>query len=110
MGTQDQADETLLRRWVEGRDRDAADRLIRRHETALYAFCLRLSRSETEASDAVQESFLRLLQRAEKFRGGSAVRTWLFGIAVNVVRSRRFRLRRLRNLFRPLEAMESQMA
>ena len=103
------SDEILLRRWADGRDREAADLLIRRHEAALYAFCLRVAGSEGEASEAVQESFLRVLQLAGRFRGSSTVRTWIFGIAVNVLRSRRFRWLRLRSLFRPLGAEEVPM-
>lgn len=102
-------DEELLTLWAKHRNREAADLLIRRHEQALFAFALRLTRSQTEAADAVQETCLRALQKAGEFQGRSSCRTWLFGIAVNVIRSRRFRLQRLRSIFRPLESTEHVM-
>lgn len=97
-------DEELLRLWAVHGNREAADRLIRAHERALYAFARRMARSEAEAAEIVQETCLRVLQKAALFQGRSSLRTWIFGIAVNVARSRRFRLQRLRELFRPLEA------
>jgi RNA polymerase sigma-70 factor (ECF subfamily) len=46
-------------------------------------FLLRMARSQlagTSAEDAVQETLLAAWSRADKFRGGSAIRTWLVGI------------------------------
>lgn len=97
-------DEELLRLWASHGNREAADRLIRAHEGALYAFARRLAPSEAEASEIVQETCLRVLQKAAQFEGRSSLRTWMFGIAVNVARSRRFRLQKLRALFRPFES------
>jgi len=53
--------------------------------------CERLLRSavllcgnEAEAQDLVQETLLRALESAERFRGDSTVHTWLHGILVNL--------------------------
>ena len=46
-------------------------------------FLLRLARSQlagTSAEDAVQETLLAAWRGGEKFRGASAIRTWLVGI------------------------------
>ena len=41
---------------------------------------------ETEAQDLVQETFVQALKSAQRFRGESAVYTWLHGILLNVCR------------------------
>jgi RNA polymerase sigma-70 factor (ECF subfamily) len=41
-----------------------------------------------EAEDAVQEAWIRAVERLHAFRGESALRTWLCGITVNCARER----------------------
>ena len=55
----------------------------------LRSACL-LCGDETEAQDLVQETFLQALKSAHRFRGDSAVYTWLHGILLNLCR-RHFR-------------------
>ncbi|MFT3788390.1 MAG: sigma-70 family RNA polymerase sigma factor [Tepidisphaeraceae bacterium] len=71
-------------------DRKARDRLIRSLQDPLYRFCLHLlNGNENDAVDAVQETALRLLKHLSGFDGRSSLRTWAFGIAVNVAREMR---------------------
>jgi RNA polymerase sigma-70 factor (ECF subfamily) len=55
----------------------------------LRSACL-LCGDETEAQDLVQETFVQALKSAHRFRGDSAVYTWLHGILLNLCR-RHFR-------------------
>jgi len=68
-------------------DAAALGALFDRHGRAVYKFVSRLSSlSRIDLDDMVSATFLEVGRAARTFRGGSSVRTWLFGIAVNVVR------------------------
>jgi RNA polymerase sigma-70 factor (ECF subfamily) len=65
-------------------DRMALERLLSPHERPLFNLCRGILGHADDAEDAVQETFLRALRALAGFRGDSAVRSWLFRIAVNV--------------------------
>lgn len=50
------------------------------HRQALYKFAMLQLRDESRAEDAVQETLMAAIQGANRFSGGSSVRTWLIGI------------------------------
>jgi RNA polymerase sigma factor (sigma-70 family) len=80
------ADEALLAACAVG-DGAALGALFDRHSEALYRFAARLSGIyDGDLDDLVSVTFLEACRSAKAFRGGSSVRTWLFGIAVNVAR------------------------
>jgi RNA polymerase sigma-70 factor (ECF subfamily) len=82
-GTQrDSDDAALLRAHVAG-DRDAFAELVRRHRDRLWAVALRTLGDREEAADAVQDALLSAYRGADRFRGDSAVTTWLHRIVVN---------------------------
>lgn len=60
-----------------------AEALFREHHVALYRYLLRMTGDEAMAKDAVQQAFLRLLERPP--RQGNT-RAWLFTVATNAVR------------------------
>ncbi len=60
----------------------AAD--FEQHRRELTGFCYRMLGAGSEAEDAVQETFVKAWQAADRFEGRSSVRTWLFRIASNV--------------------------
>jgi RNA polymerase sigma-70 factor, ECF subfamily len=51
----------------------------------VYYLCLRMTRNPADAEDLLQETFLRLIQKLDSFRGESAFYTWLRRLAINVV-------------------------
>ncbi len=75
-------DRALLARAAEG-DHAAFERLMRRTEDMVFAVCLRMLGDRESALDATQDVYLTLFRKADTFRGGSAVTTWLYRIAVN---------------------------
>ncbi|MHC5025237.1 MAG: sigma-70 family RNA polymerase sigma factor [Planctomycetota bacterium] len=65
------------------------------HLDALYRMAMQLTRHPDEASDLVQETYLKALRAADRFeeRGGG-IRPWLFKILHNVFYSRVAKARR----------------
>lgn len=79
-GSADDAD--LLRAHVAG-DPDAFAELVRRHRDRLWAVAVRTTGDREEAADALQDALLSAHRAAGRFRGDSAVTTWLHRIVVN---------------------------
>ncbi|MEY3667464.1 MAG: hypothetical protein RL572_1004 [Pseudomonadota bacterium] len=75
-------DDALIRAALDGSAR-AWDQLVRRHETQVYNFSLRLTGNPTDALDLMQEVFLGVYRNLHRFRGESRFSTWLFRIAHN---------------------------
>ena len=78
----DPSDRELLARHVAG-DADAFGELFRRHRDRMWSVALRTIGDRELAADAVQEAFISAFRRADRFRGDSAVTTWLHRITVN---------------------------
>ncbi|WP_431974614.1 RNA polymerase sigma factor SigM [Micromonospora haikouensis] len=76
------SDVDLLRAHVAG-DRDAFTELFHRHRDRLWAVALRTLGDREEAADALQDALLSAHRAAARFRGDSAVTTWLHRIVVN---------------------------
>ncbi|WP_309238173.1 RNA polymerase sigma factor SigM [Actinoplanes aureus] len=75
-------DAELIRAHVDG-DTGAFAELVRRHRDRLWAVALRTVGDREEAADAVQDALLNAHRNAARFRGDSAVTTWLHRIVVN---------------------------
>jgi RNA polymerase sigma-70 factor, ECF subfamily len=66
-----------------GGDRAAFDLLVDRYQRPVYRLCFRYVNDPEDASDLVQETFLKAYRAIGRFRGESAFPTWLYRIAVN---------------------------
>ena len=77
------ADELLLQGFVRG-DSKAFDLLVERYQRPLYTFILRQVRESGRAEELLQDTFLRVIERAEDFKGESKFSTWLYTIARNL--------------------------
>jgi RNA polymerase sigma-70 factor (ECF subfamily) len=78
-------------------DESAYEQLIERFQTPVYSLAWRLLSDPSDASDVVQEVFLKIFRNVGSFRGDSTLRTWVYRIAVNEAHNRRrwlFRHRR----------------
>jgi RNA polymerase sigma-70 factor (ECF subfamily) len=68
------------------RDERAMGRLFDRHAESVYRFLWKLCGAGADVEDLTHATFLEAFRSAAHFRRGSQVRTWLFGIALNVSR------------------------
>lgn len=57
------------------------------HVSAIYYLALRMLGNPDQAEDATHDIFLRAFRNYGEFRGESAVRTWLYRIAINHCRN-----------------------
>ncbi len=88
----------LVRKAQEG-DEEAFEALYRSHVTRVFALALRLTGDRDEATELVQDTFVKAWEALPRFRGDSALGTWLHRIAVNLVlESRRASGRRARRI------------
>ncbi len=75
-------DAPLIARVVADDDRHAFATLVRKHQSAVRAFLLRLSCGDRAlADDVAQETFLRAYQRIGTYRSEGGFHSWLFAIA-----------------------------
>ena len=82
-GEADTRDDAALLRAHAAGDPDAFAELVRRHRDRLWAVALRTVGDREEAADALQDALLSAYRAADRFRGDSAVTTWLHRIVVN---------------------------
>ncbi len=81
--TQRAHDLALVERYVGG-DVEAFDELVRRHRDRVFAVCMRMLRDRDLALDAVQDTFVMLFRKADRFKAEAAFTTWLYRVTVNV--------------------------
>ena len=86
--TTDAQDQAAMERLNAGQDA-ALDELMGRYGEPVFRYLLRLLRNETEASDAAQESFVRVYLHRASFNPRHKFSTWLYTIATNLARDLR---------------------
>ena len=96
------SDESDLVRRTLSRDGAAFRTIMERHNRRLYRIARAVLRDDSEAEDAVQESYVRAFANLGTFRGDSSLATWLGRIALNEALGR---LRRRRPAV-PIDTME----
>ena len=94
------------RRLVEGcrrGDFDCFERLVARYEKKIYNLALRMLRDPDDAREILQETFLKVYDNLEKFRGEAHLSTWIYRIAMNEAL---MRIRKNKHRPRPLEVTD----
>jgi RNA polymerase sigma-70 factor (ECF subfamily) len=83
----------------------AFDRLVQERSSDVYALLYRMTEDAEEARDLTQETFLRIFQSIDRFRGDADLKTWIYRIAINQARNRwRWWRRRRRDVTVSLDA------
>jgi RNA polymerase sigma-70 factor (ECF subfamily) len=76
------ADADLVQACLRG-DTQAFEELYRRHSVRLYNLAYRMCGNTADAEDLLQEIFLLVHRKLPTFKGGSALGTWLYRLAMN---------------------------
>lgn len=92
--------QTLMELAARG-DNTAFDTLALAVQDGIYRFALSRGLSRHDAADATQETLMRAFRARRNWRAGNSVTSWLFGIAMNVVREILRRRQR-----RPVEGLD----
>jgi len=75
-------DKELLNLFILGEE-DALAELFKRHQSKMRAVAYRVTKNIADAEDVVQNALISVMRSANKFRGDSAVTTWLYRIVTN---------------------------
>ncbi len=94
------SDEDLLEAW-QGGDRKAGSDLFQRHFSSVLRFFA--NKVQSDADDLVQRTFEQCVKSRDRFRRHSSFRTFLFGVARNVLREHLRRLKKARQRYDPVE-------
>ena len=79
--------------------REAFDELVLRYQGPVVNLVRAMTAGDADAENLAQDAFVRAWRGIAAFRADSAFRTWLFGIAINVVRTHRDKQARFRRVF-----------
>ena len=88
---------------------DAVGALFDRHANAIYTYCFRRTGDWALAEDLTSAVFFELLRSRRGHRlSAEAVRPWLFGIALNVIRNQARATRRYRAALERIPPLEAE--
>jgi RNA polymerase sigma factor (sigma-70 family) len=85
-GTDQLSDAVLLQRFAARHDADAFAALMQRHGPMVLHVCQRVLKHAHDAEDAFQATFLVLARKAAAIRQGTALGSWLHGVAYRLAR------------------------
>jgi RNA polymerase sigma-70 factor, ECF subfamily len=77
------SDDELCRR-IAGRDAEAFELMVDRHQARAYRLACSILGNEADARDVSQDAFIRLYESAGQFDGRSRFSTWFYRILVNL--------------------------
>jgi|SRR6185295_5388901 len=83
----DEQDAAFVRR-LQANEDTAYDELVRTYNASIYHVAFRMLGDTAEASDAVQDIFLKVFRNIGSFRGDSALKTWIFRIGISEILNR----------------------
>jgi RNA polymerase sigma-70 factor (ECF subfamily) len=64
-------------------DYDCFEKLVGEHEKKVYNLALRMLGSPDDARDILQDTFLKVYDHLDRFRGEARLSTWIYRIAMN---------------------------
>ena len=82
------AQEALFVSRLKANEDAAYDELVRTYSAPIYHVAYRMTGDAAEASDAVQDIFLKIFRNIGGFKGEAALKTWIFKIAFSEILNR----------------------
>jgi len=73
---------------IEAGDDAGFDLMVEKYAAMLYRYARRMCADESDAEDALQDTFLAAKQKIHQFRGDGKLRNWLFSITGNACRQK----------------------
>ena len=77
-------DDSVLVQQAQAGDTPSMERLILKYQHRIYNVILKMCGNADDAAELTQETFVKVIESIEKFKGRSSFYTWLFRIAVNL--------------------------
>jgi len=99
------ADGVLVEQCRQG-DSEATERLILKYQNRIYNAILRICANPDDAAELTQDTFVKVIENIDKFRGRSSFYTWAFRIGVNLTLN--YCQRKVRIGFRSLDAEDNE--
>lgn len=84
--------------------------LVQQHQTRLYRFIVKNIGYGSDAEELTQQAFVEAAKAYQTFRGASEFSTWLYGIAMNLVRNYLSRAPHRRYTFEDEQVLEGVAA
>lgn len=66
------------------RDNVLINQFVRQYQSFVYSTAFRFLQSHDDAEDIAQEVFIKALNKIDKFRADSSIKTWLYRITINL--------------------------
>ena len=79
-------DSALIKKVKKG-DKGAFNFLVNKYYPRVYASLFSFTKSKEDSEDLAQQTFLKVWQQIESFRGDSAFFTWVYRIAINLAKN-----------------------
>ena len=87
-------------------DSEATERLILKYQNRIYNAILRICANPDDAAELTQDTFVKVIENIDKFKGRSSFYTWAFRIGVNLTLN--YCQRKVRIGFRSLDAEDNE--
>jgi RNA polymerase sigma factor (sigma-70 family) len=84
----EETDEQLMAAFARG-SADAFAALFQRYKSPVFGFFCRRVEDRSRAEELTQDTFLALLRAAERYQPTALFRTWLYAVALNILRAHR---------------------
>lgn len=77
-------DDSVLIQQSQAGDTTAMERLILKYQNRIHNVILKMCGNHDDAAELTQETFVKVIESIDKFKGRSSFYTWLFRIGVNL--------------------------